>query len=167
MNNQMEKTFSLFVENISVIVSGRVDPGLLESIRLPYHGQSSEIKHVAMLSVQPNRISIRPWDLNLINPIVTALNQKGFDAYKFSKDTVCVNVPPPSGEERLKVVKRIKEMAEDTKVAIRNIRRSQIKALAGTEDECKRLTKVIEDETKKYIREVELRVEQKVGSAKR
>ena len=160
----MEKTFELFLQNISAIVNGTVDSGLLGSIRVTYHGQSTEIQHIAMLGTQAQRVSIRPWDLSAMHLIVDSLKGKGFDAYKFSKDTVCVNVPPPSGEETLKAVKRIKELAEEAKVSIRNIRRSEIKAAQGTEDERKRLTAQIENETKEYISNIEERVARKIGS---
>lgn len=66
---------------------------------------------------------VKPYDLSILGSIDKALQKSGFNSYVFSKEAVCVSVPPPSGDQRKETMLRVKKAGEETKIAIRNIRK--------------------------------------------
>lgn len=136
---RMAKTVDFFFEQIQHIRTGNVTPSVLDSVRIECYGQKTPLKGLAMTTGgrgQP--ISIKPYDPNMTVQINRDLNSAGFPAYIFSKDTVCVNVPPMSGDEREKIRKHVKKIGEESKVAIRNIRKQGKRLLKGLPDDEKK-----------------------------
>ena len=122
------------------------------------YGQNVPIISVAQTGrVDNNSIAVDPYEPSMVGPLVTALKANGFSAYQFSKTRVLVSVPPVSGEAREKVKKHLRKLGEDTKVAIRNIRKNYRK-LDKTDD------KKIQEITDFYIREIDSIVEKKCQS---
>ena len=107
------------------IRTGRANVGLVESIRVDYYGSSTPLKQMANLSTpEPQQILIRPFDHSVIGDIVKAIQTSDLGLSPNSDGKVVrLNVPPLSVEQRKKLANRVKELAEEARVAIRNIRR--------------------------------------------
>jgi ribosome recycling factor len=161
----MAKTVDLFFDQIRNIRVGNVTTAVIDSVKVQYHGQKTPIKHLARTSGgcgQP--ISITPYDQSLVSQINKDLNQAGFASYVFSKTTVCVNVPPMSGEEVAKICNYVKKIGEDAKIAIRNIRkqfRNSLKEL--TQDERLNAEKLLQEHTDLSISLITEGVDDKVS----
>ena len=122
---RMEKSVTLLADQLRGIRTGRANVGLVESIRVDYYGSSTPLKQMANLSTpEPQQILIRPFDPSVIGDIVKAIQTSDLGLSPNSDGKVVrLNVPPLSVEQRKKLANRVKELAEEARVAIRNIRR--------------------------------------------
>ena len=122
---RMEKSLTLLAEQLRGIRTGRANVGLVESIRVEYYGSPTPLKQMANLSTpEPQQILIRPFDPSIIGDIVRAIQTSDLGLTPHSDGKVVrLNVPPLSVEQRKKLVNRVKELAEEARVALRNIRR--------------------------------------------
>ena len=122
---RMEKSLTLLGDQLRGIRTGRANVGLVESIRVEYYGSLTPLKQMANLSTpEPQQILIRPFDPTVIGDIVKAIqtSELGLSPNSDGK-VVRLNVPPLSVEQRKKLVHRVKDLAEEARVSIRNIRR--------------------------------------------
>jgi ribosome recycling factor len=122
---RMEKSLALLGDQLRGIRTGRANVGLVESIRVEYYGSPTPLKQMANLSTpEPQQILIRPFDPSVVGDIVKAIQTSDLGLSPNSDGKVVrLNVPPLSVEQRKKLVNRVKELAEEARVAIRNIRR--------------------------------------------
>jgi ribosome recycling factor len=122
---RMEKSLALLADQLRGIRTGRANVGLVESIRVEYYGSPTPLKQMANLSTpEPQQILIRPFDPSVIGDIVKAIQTSDLGLTPHSDGKVVrLNVPPLSVEQRKKLANRVKELAEEARVAIRNIRR--------------------------------------------
>lgn len=118
----MRKTVDLFKSQLFGM-ENNVNESLIATVKVQYNHQSTPLEHMSLVSQRDRRVSVTPYDPSMIGVIEEELKKQGFNAYKFSKTTVVVNIPLPDGESRQKVASQIKKLAEETKVAIRNIRK--------------------------------------------
>lgn len=125
----MDKAVDFFHEQVRFLRLGTVTTQLVETIKVACYGNQMPIKHIATCQKVQSGISVEPHDPNLVGPTCTALKAAGFNAYQFSKTTVLVSVPPPSGEERERVHKRVRELGEEAKIAVRQVRQKYKKKL--------------------------------------
>jgi len=157
--DRMEKAIAKLKEDLTGIRTGRASPGLVDSLRVDAYGSPTPIKQIASVSApEPTQLVIRPFDPSTINDIEKGIIASDLGLAPQSDGKVIrLNIPPLSTEVRLKMVSRTKELTEETKVAIRNIRRDGNKhAEQGekdkklTEDDRDQAKKEIQDLTKKY-----------------
>jgi len=156
---RMEKAVAVLKNNLSGIRTGRANPGLVDSLKVEAYGSPTPIKQLASVGApEPTQIVIRPYDPGTIKDIEKAIlaSDLGLNPQNDGK-LVRINIPPLSTEVRRKLVSRIKELTEEAKVAIRNIRRDANKAAdhaekdkAISEDERDSLKDEIQELTKKY-----------------
>lgn len=139
VQQEMDKAVSFFHEQVRCLRLGSITPALVDTVKVQAYGNQTPIKHVANCQKVQSGISVEPFDQQLVGPICTALKSAGFNAYQFSKACVMVSVPPPSIEERTKVHKRIRELCEEAKVAIRQVRK-RWKKITDDEDALQRAT---------------------------
>jgi ribosome recycling factor len=156
---RMEKSVSLLVDQLRGIRTGRANTGLVESIRVDYYGSLTPLKQMANLSTpEPQQILIRPFDHTVIGDIVKAIQTSDLGLTPNADGKVIrLNVPPLSVEQRKKLANRVKELAEEARVSIRNIRRDANKqadveetAKVLTEDDVKTCKDEIQTLTKKF-----------------
>jgi ribosome recycling factor len=156
---RMEKSVTLLTEQLRGIRTGRANVGLVESIRVDYYGSPTPLKQMANLSTpEPQQILIRPFDPSVIGDIVKAIHTSDLGLSPNSDGKVVrLNVPPLSVEQRKKLANRVKELAEEARVAIRNIRRDANKQAdveqndkVLTEDDAKACKDEIQSLTKRY-----------------
>lgn len=144
---KIEKAISILREEFRQTRTGRANPGLVENIRIDYHGSSTPLKHLANITVPDAQlIIIKPYDVSILSEIEKAILQSELGITPNSDGKVIrLAVPPLSEERRKKIVAQLKTMAEDTKVAFRNIRREANKHI----DNEKKESLITEDEADK------------------
>lgn len=134
---RMEKAVAMLKKNLGGIRTGRANPGLVDTIRVDVYGSPTPIKQVASVGApEPNQIVIRPYDANTIKDIEKAIvaEELGLNPQNDGR-VIRITIPPLSTENRKKYVSRIKELAEDAKTSIRNIRRDANKSADTAEKE--------------------------------
>lgn len=164
IKNKMDKTLDALGNELRRIRTGRASIVILDSVRVDNYGTLVPLNHVANLSVpDPRTITIQPWDPSMISTIEKAILTSGLDLTP-SNDGKVIRIPiPPLTEERRKeIVKLVKRIGEDSRVAIRNIRRDfldRIKKMEKkkqiSEDESKRKQKEIQEITDNYINKID------------
>jgi len=125
---KMEHTIEALHRDFSTVRSGRANPKMLERVHVSYYGVETPINQVATISVpEGNQIYIKPYDKSLVGEIERSIFGANLGVTP-SNDGVGVRIvlPPMTEENRKNSVKIIHKMAEDSKVAIRNIRRDAI-----------------------------------------
>jgi ribosome recycling factor len=150
---RMEKALAKLKQDLTGIRTGRANPGMVDSLRVEAYGSPVPIKQIASVSApEPQQIVIRPFDPGTIKDIEKGIIASDLGLAPQSDGKVIrLNIPALSGEVRRKMVARTKELAEEAKVAIRNIRRDANKQ-ADQEKKDKQLT---EDETEQAQEEVQ------------
>jgi ribosome recycling factor len=161
---RMEKSISLLGDQLKGVRTGRASVGLVESIRVEYYGSPTPLKQLANLSTpEPQQILIRPFDPSVVGDIVKAIQTSNLGLTPSSDGKVVrLNVPPLSGEQRKKLDARVKELAEEARVAIRNIRRDANKQ-GDKEQADKVLTEDEHATCKEEIQSLTKRFESKVN----
>ena len=163
-NEKMEKTIRVLENEYSAIRAGRANPAVLDKITVDYYGTPTQIQAMAAISVSEARILvIQPWDKSTLRPIEKAIQASDIGINPTNDGTVIRIVFPPLTEERRKeICKQIKKQGEDSKVAIRSIRRDaneKFKALKKssevTEDEEKDLEDQMQKMTDKFCKRID------------
>lgn len=159
VEERMEKAVDVLKHALAGIRTGRANPGLVDSLRVEVYGSPTPIRQIASVGApEPTQIVIRPFDPGTIKDIEKAIQASGLGFNPMSDGRVIrLNVPPLSTEVRRKLVARIKELAEEAKVAIRNVRRDGNKLAdqlekeeSLSEDEADQVKEEIQDLTKKF-----------------
>lgn len=151
----MQKSYQYFADQLQSIRSGFISVGLVDTIKVPYQGQKVPISQIAFSTPKQNQIAITPHDLSLLVPIADALKEAGFNAYPFSKTSVVVSCPRPSGDQVEKVVNQIKKLAEDARISIRSIRKKM-------RQQSKDFDKPLQKLTDEFIGKVDLLMAKKI-----
>ena len=157
---KMNKTISVFEENLSEIRAGRANPAILNKITVDYYGVPTPINQVAGISVPEARmILIQPWDMNLLKEIEKEILKSdiGINPNNDGK-VIRLNFLELNEERRKEIVKDIRKLAEEAKVAIRSIRRDAM-------DEAKEMQKkseITEDDLKNEENEIQKLTDKKV-----
>ena len=167
---KMIKSLSNLEEEFAGIRAGRANPHVLDKLRVDYYGTPSPIQSVANVSVpEPRMIQIQPWEASMVKEIEKAIicSDLGINPTNDGK-LIRLVFPELTEERRKELAKDIKKKGENTKVAIRNIRRDAIdsikksgKAEDISEDEISGLEDQTQKMTDKYIAEVDKAVEVK------
>ena len=170
IEGRMQKSVDNLKEEYTTIRAGRANPHILDRLRVDYYGTPTPIQQVANVSVPEARmIQIQPWEASLIKDIEKAIlvSDLGLTPNNDGK-TIRLVFPELTEDRRKELVKDVKKKAENTKVAIRNIRRDandsikkEQKANEISEDEEKQLEDKIQKLTDKYIAVVDKTMEDK------
>lgn len=164
IEERMKKTISVYEGNLSEIRAGRANPAILNKITVDYYGTQTPINQVAGISVPEARmIVIQPWDMSVLKEIERAIlaSDIGITPNNDGK-IIRLNFPELNEERRKELVKDIRKMSEEAKVAVRSVRRDGIdefkkkqKDSEITEDELKQAEDQIQKFTDKYIEEID------------
>ena len=170
LESRMQKTISVFEENLSEIRAGRANPGILNKLTVEYYGVPTPINQVAGISVPEARMKlIQPWDASVLKEIEKAIlaSDIGINPNNDGK-VIRLNFPELTEERRKELVKDVRQIAENAKVSIRSIRRdgmdeakAALKAGDLTEDEEKQEEDNVQKLTDKYIEEIDKILENK------
>jgi ribosome recycling factor len=170
IEEKMGKTVSVFEQDLSEIRAGRANPAILNKLQINYYGVPTPINQVAGISVPEARmIVIQPWDGSILKEIEKEILKSdiGLNPNNDGK-VIRLNFPELTEDRRKDIVKEIKKLAEESRVAVRAIRRDGIdefrkkqKDSIITEDEFKSAEESIQKLTDKYIEKVDKLLENK------
>jgi len=168
--SRMTKSLAAMQEEFDTIRTGRASAALFERIKVEYYGNPTPLNQVASISIPESRlVVIQPWDKGLLNEIEKAI-QKSELSLNPSNDgkVIRINIPPLTEERRKEYVKIAKNMAEQARVAIRNIRRDandelkkQQKAGDISEDDAKRGEDEVQKLTDSFVEKINEALEEK------
>ena len=163
---RMEKAVNVFKDELRGLRTGRATPALVDSLRVEYYGSPTPLKQLAQISTpDPQQIVIRPFDQGCLKDVEKAIRSSdlGMSPNNDGK-MIRLTVPPMSGEQRQKMVARIKKSAEEAKVAIRNIRRDANKHFEQAE-KAKEMTEDERDKGKEQVQDLTKKFEDKVAES--
>ena len=160
---RMEKTINALKEEFNTIRTGRASAALFDKVRVDYYGEKTPLSQVANIAIPEARmVVITPWDKSLIGEIEKAIQRSelGLNPSNDGK-VIRIAIPPLTADRRKELVKQAKTIAENSRVAIRNIRRDgndelkkQQKDGSITEDELKTTEDSLQKTTDKFISEI-------------
>jgi len=170
IEEKMDKTINVLVENLSEVRAGRANPAILNKITVNYYGVPTPINQVAGISVPEARlIVIQPWDASILKEIEKEILKAeiGINPNNDGK-VIRLSFPELTEERRKELVKDIKKMGEESKVAVRSIRRegmdiakAEQKEGTMTEDELKQAEEKIQKITDSKVAEIDKEIENK------
>ncbi len=155
VEERMEKAVRKLKEDLAGIRTGRANPALVDSLKVEVYGSAVPIKQVASVGApEPNQIVIRPYDPGTLKDIEKAIlaSDLGLNPQNDGR-IIRLGIPPLSTEVRRKMVGRVKELAEETKIAVRNIRRDGNKQ-ADVGEKNKDLSEDDRDQVKEEIQKL-------------
>ncbi|MDR0448542.1 MAG: ribosome recycling factor [Treponema sp.] len=167
---RMKKTIANFKEAYAALRTGRASPALFDKIRVDYYGEKTPLSQMANISTPEARlIVIQPWDKTLISEIEKAIRTSELSLNPSNDGKVIrIAIPPLTEERRKDLVKQAKSQAEQSRVAIRNIRRDGndelkkfLKDKELTEDEESKNSEELQKLTDSYIKQIETILEEK------
>jgi ribosome recycling factor len=160
MEGKMEKTLAAFTGELRRVRTGRASLSLLDGINVDYYGTPTPLNQLASLSVPESRlIVIQPWDLNAIKDVEKAILQSNIGLTPNNDGKIIrLAVPPLTEERRKEIAKQVRQISEDHKVAMRNVRRDANETLKQmkkdgdiSEDDAFNAKEKVQELTDKYI----------------
>ena len=167
---KMQKTLSVLGSDLSSVRAGRANPGILDKVTVEYYGVATPLTQIGNVSVpDPRSILIQPWDASILKEVEKALlaSDIGITPNNDGK-AIRLNFPPLTEERRKELVKSVRKKGEDSKVAIRSIRRDAMDAFKNdkkngdiTEDDLKEIEKDVQKITDKYVKDIDTSISAK------
>lgn len=167
---KMAKAAESLHNELKAVRTGRASTGLVDNIKVEYYGTLTPLKQLATLATpQADMIVIKPFDPSSIKEIERAIKKSDLSiAPVVDGQMIRLNVPPLSADRRQQIVKQVKQLGEQAKIAVRNIRRDIMKHIEKeeeakliTEDDLKKGEKQADDVVKKYSDKVDSMVKSK------
>ena len=167
---KMDKTIEVMQANFAAVRAGRANAAVLDQIRVDYYGTPTPINQIASIaSPDPRTLTIQPWDGSTMKLIEKAIQQSDLGINPQNDGRLIRLLFPQLTEERRKdLIKQVRKYGEESKTAIRNIRRdamedfkAQKKKSEITEDDQKNAEKDIQKLTDDYVKQIEQLVEKK------
>lgn len=166
----MQKSLNNLSQEFASIRAGRANPGVLDRVSVDYYGSPTPINQVAAVSVpEPRTLLIAPWDKSALKDIERAIltSDIGINPQN-DGSTLRLQFPPMTEERRKELTKEIAKMGEECKVAVRSIRRDAMDKIKDmkkkseiTEDDQKNAEKKMQDQTDRFIKEIDGMIEKK------
>jgi ribosome recycling factor len=165
LKQEMEKTVKGFTNDLKRIRTGRASTAILDGIRVDYYGNPTSLNQLATVSApEPRLIIIQPWDAGSIGDVEKAIlkSDLGLTPQNDGK-VIRITIPNLTEERRKELVKTVRKMSEDFKVALRNHRRDSIEFLKElkkekeiSEDDYFRLHEKVQEITDEYIKSTDV-----------
>ncbi len=162
--HKMSKTIEVLGKELAAIRAGRANPGVLDKISVEYYGAPTPLNQVAAVSTpDPRTLAIQPWDGSILRQIEKAIQTSdlGINPQNDGK-VIRLTFPPLTEERRKELIKQVSKIGEDSKVAIRNVRREAIdkckaaqKKSEMTEDELHEAEDKMQKTTDKFVKEID------------
>jgi ribosome recycling factor len=161
---KMGQSIEAMRRDISTLRTGRATPALIEDLAVDYYGTPTPLKQIAAISAPDARaIMVQPWDKQSLRDIERSLTQSdmGFNPSN-DGNVITVPIPPLTQERRREMVRLLKRKAEDSKVAVRNVRRDGVDSLRKMErdksisqDENRRSQDTLQKTTDTHIKSID------------
>lgn len=164
MAEKMEKSVEAFKNELSKVRTGRASLSLLDGILVDAYGSAMPLNQVGTMTIPESRmIAIQPWDVQMVPAIEKAILKSDIGLTPISDGKVIrLNIPQLTEERRKELVKQVKKVAEEFRVAVRNVRREAIDILKKqkkdkeiSEDDLFRLQDEAQSETDSYIKQID------------
>ena len=161
--SSMEKSLGFLEEEYKLIKVGRPNPKILDKVCIDYYGTKTPVNQIASVNVDARSLIIKPWDSSLLKEVEKSIQKEDLGVTPHNDgEKIRINFPPLNEEERLKASKQVSKLAEDCKVAVRNVRRdikskvdAAVKSKKITEDESNRIEKKLQDLTDSHNKQIE------------
>ncbi len=163
-DQKMQKSIDFLKRDLAAIRAGRANPAILDKITVDYYGTPTPINQMAAVSVAEARVLVvQPWDASTLKKIEKAVQASDIGINPTNDGRVLrITFPQLTEERRRELVKQIKKMGEDGKVALRNVRRDAMDSFKAmkknseiTEDDQKQLEDELQKLTDKRCKEVD------------
>ena len=160
----MEKALHHLQDVLKSVRTARASSALVDNIRVEYYGTPTPISQMASISIpEPRQIVIKPFDASVLGEIGKAIQKSDLGIQPQNDGKILrLQMPPLSGEQRQKYAAKVKELCEDARVAMRNVRRemnkkadSESKSGKLTEDESRKLHERIQEVLKEYEKKLD------------
>lgn len=170
MDEKIQKTLSILKEELNGVRAGRANPALLDKVTVDYYGTQSPLKNIANISVpDPKSIVITPYEASMVPEIERGINMANIGLTPSNDGkAVRLTMPQMTEDSRIEITKTVKKIGEDSKIAIRNLRRDaneHLKKLEKdgeyTEDDLKDALEEVEDDIKETIEKIDEIVKEK------
>ncbi len=151
---RMQKSVDVVAEEFAAVRAGRANPAVLDKITVDYYGTATPIPQIGSVSVpEPRTLMIQPWDASVLKGVEKAILASDLGITP-ANDGKCIRLafPQLTEERRRDLIKQVKKIGEDGKVAVRNIRRDALdkfKAMKKKSEITEDDLKILEDETQK------------------
>ncbi len=161
---RMAKSIETLNADLAKIRTGRAHAGLLDHIKVNYYGNPTPLNQVASITVSDSRtLTVTPWDKNAVAAVERAIRESDLGLNPAtSGQTLRIPLPPLTEERRHELAKVVRSEGENTKVAIRNVRRDcnhhvkeLLKKKSISEDEDRRAEEAIQKSTDRFVAEVD------------
>ncbi len=157
---KMEKTIQGLGKELATVRAGRANPALLDKVMVDYYGVATPLNQLSNISApEPRLLVIQPWDKSAIGAIEKGILKSDLGLTPNSDGNIIrIAIPQLTEQRRKDLVKLVKKMAEDSRVAVRNIRRDanedikrQEKSGDISQDDSRRLQEEIQELTNQYV----------------
>ncbi len=164
LRERMDKVIDHLKGEFLAIRTGRAHPGLVSDIKVDYYGTPTPIKQVATISIPEGRqIAIAPFDRTALKLVEKAILASSLGVTPQNDgEIIRINLPELTGERRVELTKLVGKYAEESRIALRNLRRDSNEVLKKmeknsdiSEDDLKKLTKEVQDITDEFIKKVD------------
>jgi ribosome recycling factor len=164
VEERMEKSLQALKKEFASVRAGRANPALLDKVMVDYYGSQMPINQLANINApEPRLLVIQPWDKGSLNEIEKAILKSDLGLTPSNDGSVIrIVIPQLTEQRRQELVKMIRKMAEEGRVAVRNVRRDlndEVKKLEKngdiSEDESRRAQEKIQQITDKYVAEID------------
>ena len=162
--SKMDKTLEVLGQQFAAVRAGRANAAVLDRITVEYYGVETPLNQIGTIaSPDPRTLTIQPWDTTLLKGIEKAIQASdlGINPQNDGR-LIRLSFPQLTEERRKDLTKQVKKYGEESKVAIRNIRRDAIERYKGdkkksiiTEDDLKKIEKDLQDVTDKYVKDID------------
>jgi ribosome recycling factor len=163
-DKRMQKAVEVLKGEFAGLRTGRASTVLVEDIKVDYYGSIMTIKQIAQIAVpEPTQITIQPWDVSVIPNVEKAIRESDLGVQpQRDGNIIRINLPPLTEERRKELVKKAGKLAEQAKIAVRNIRHEIMKELdklkkegGYSEDDIKRAKDELQKITDKYTKKID------------
>ena len=163
---KMQNAIITMEERFLNVRAGRANPSMLDKVMVDYYGVATPIKSLANISVpEARQLMIKPFDRSILGHIEKAIFEANLGVTPNNNgECVFIVIPPLTEDRRKELVKEVKQLAEDAKIHLRNIRQDankMISSLKLPEDEEKMSIEEVQDLINKYNKEIESKLKDK------
>lgn len=170
LEEDMKKTIDSCSNELTSVRAGRANPSLLDRISIDYYGVQTPLNQVANVSApEPRMIVVQPWDANVLEDIEKSISQSDLGLNPSNDGKIIrISIPQLTEERRIDLSKQVKNIGENSKIALRNQRRDANDAIKKmgksselTEDETKQAEDKVQEITDKFVAKIDTIVEEK------
>jgi len=153
--SKLGKSVEALKNELVTIRTGRASPAVLDRVQCDYYGDKIAVNQISSVSVpEPRQLLIKPYDRNDIKAIVAGINAANIGLTPVAEgDCIRITIPPLTEDTRRELVKKAKAIAEESKVAIRNVRRDYIDFVKSADDMTEDYQKRVQEEIQKVVDE--------------